>query len=313
MLERSSVLRPLGWRSSVAKILMKFGLNIRHVARVNPKCMYCGFLEAEFFPFATRADFNVRKLPEDVRWRFYSRSIGQCQHCGLVQDYSHLTENEIRSFLSAQGSNKDNSVSEEAYHTFPVPADYVESFNKNYFSIRTERWKSVLPDLSKLEDVLFFRPFFGASIDFVKEYSRAKCSALEISEVARKTVELKHPDVEFLNGNIHGLIFGDFVEVRKWDALFCFHTLCHSVDIRKMLQIMKSLVREGGFIVFSHETIFKPTNPFHNAFFDEDWFVELLQKNFSKVERVPFCEEKPSQAIACMTNDASACDYVAWV
>jgi SAM-dependent methyltransferase len=297
------------WFSRIASM---FGRRTPHIGLPTSACMHCGAGDPEFYKVAIRADFDVSVLPDSIRQVFSERALGICKQCGLVQDYRRFTQQQLHEYCLTLQS-KDQSVSEEAFHTFPVPPEYMAAFNARYFSLRTMRWAEYF-DVHPVEikRALFLRPFFGAAPAFIHERFGAECQGLEISAVARKTIETMNEHFSFLDGNIHAYFEGPFLTSGPYDAIFDFHTLVHCIDIHDSLTKLKRLLRPGGAIVFTHEINVKPSNPFHMLFADEAIFLEILGCHFDRVDRIDACEKDPDAHIRNFTVKGDSPDFVAW-
>ncbi len=257
-----------------------------------------------------RPDFDVAVLPSRLRSLFAERAFGICRKCGIAQDYNRLSPQDVADYCQIL-TDKDQAVSEEAFHTFPVPQDYVDAFNRKYFDLRTTRWKAYFGPFS-IDRAFFFRPFFGAAPAFVSQTYRASCSGMEISEVARKTTQALLPDFRFLSGNIHAVLDGEFLGSGPYDAIFDFHTLIHCVDVHDALIKMKAMLRPGGALVLTHEINVKPSNPFHIFFADEQALLKVLGKHFNRVDRIDAAEDDPAPHIKSFTEKQDCPDFVAW-
>jgi hypothetical protein len=309
---------PVGRRSNPGKALLwarlarKFGSYVPHVSYPNSRCMHCRSDSVTFYPVAVRPDFDTSILPSRLRRLFAERAFGICQDCGIAQDYSRLSPQDVAEYCRVL-TDKDQAVSEEAFHTFPVPPEYVEAFNAKYFSLRTARWKDYFT--SKIFHpgrAFFFRPFFGAAPAFVKKIYGAECSGMEISEVARKTTQALLPDFEFLQGSIHAALDGDFLDSGPYDAIFDFHTLIHCMDVHDALAKMKAMLRPGGALILTHEINVKPSNPFHIFFADEKALLKVLGMHFREIDRIDACELEPALHIKSFTEKQDCPDFVAW-
>lgn len=306
------VLAKPGHNTVLNKIANLLGHRVSHVSTPTHGCMSCGSSEANYYASVSLPDFDVSVLPKNIRSVFADRCLGVCRACGYGQDYRRFSSQELKSYMETL-SNKDMAVSEEAFHSFPVPEDYITKFNNSYFSLRLEQWSKFFKEQNiQIEKALFLRPFFGAAPAFIKESFDAECMGLEVSEIARRTVEAKLPDFKFLTGNIHGELEGKFLTEEKFDLIYSFHTLVHCLDIKRELKKIHSMLAENGFAIFSHETTVKPSNPFHLSFNNETTFVNVLKAHFSKVERIPRCEKESSPSISNFNVFGDVADLVAF-
>lgn len=275
-------------------------------------CMNCGSSEAVFIGTRTSPDFDLKILPSELASIFGARKDGICACCGLYQDYIRLDRDQQRRFCESMIS-KDRTVSEEAFHTYPVPPQFIADFDARYYALRLKRWR----DYMSVKGIapkrcLFLRPMFGAAPEFVVREFGADVSGLEISSVAMRTTIDRVPGFKPLSGCIHGYLEGDFLNSGHYDAIFCFHSLVHSVDIHDMIGNLRKLLAPGGCIIFTHEINRKPTNPFH-ILYTTEWVLEsLLTQHFSRVERIDDCEEIANPVVNPFTKKKDHPDIVAW-
>lgn len=295
-----------GYRYFLSRLL---SYRLSHVATPNSACMRCGANEPVLFPVFAGADFDARILPKDLRRAFLSRSVGHCAKCGFAQDFHRLSPAQVRKWVEVLTS-KDVCVSEEAFHTYPVPQDYIDAFDNRYFSKRLQAWRRAV--VSPPATALFLRPMFGASTRFFSQTYGTTCSALEISVAARRTIEAQQPQVRFLDGNIHADFFGPFLGSGPYDAVICFHTVVHTINAPATLGHIRSLLKPGGFALFTHEIKVKPMNPFHCVLADESHWQSLFKEHFSRVERVGDCEDDPPPHVARFTMDGTNPDYIVY-
>ena len=301
-----------GTNLRLARLARRFGYALPHVAQPNQPCFHCRAENAQFYSVAMRPDFDISVLPVHLRRLFGERAFGVCRECGIAQDFNRLSPEELREYGRVLIS-KDMAVSEEVFHDFPVPQDYIDKFNAQYFSRRLENWRSYFGDRNfKIGKALFLRPFFGASPQFVSRYFNAQCYGIEISDVARKTVQSVMPSFKFLNGSIHAHFEGVFLESGPYDAIFDFHTLVHCIDMHDSLSKLKSLLRPGGALVMTHEVTIKPHNPFHMVFSDEDSLLKLLARHFLRVDRIDDCDIDPAWHVRLFCKKQDGPDFVAW-
>jgi hypothetical protein len=274
--------------------------------------MHCRSDNVTFYPVIVRPDFDAAILPNRLRRLFAERAFGVCVSCGVAQDFNRLSAQDVAEYCRIL-TNKDQAVSEEAFHTFPVPQNYIDGFNERYFSVRMERWKRYFESRSfTIDKVFFFRPFFGAAPAFIKDAYGAECSGMEISEVARKTTQALLPDFRFLSGNIHAVLNGVFLNSGPYDAIFDFHTLIHCMDVHDALGKMKDMLRPGGALILTHEINVKPSNPFHILFADEKALLKVLGAHFRRVDRIDACEIDPAAHIRQFTEKGDCPDFVGW-
>ena len=312
MFKRSSAGVP-GQGILLLKLLAPLGIrHVPHVGFPNSTCMNCGANKADFRAVCVEPDFDVKILPNSIRRLFLERAFGVCQLCGVAQDYIRFNINDVNEYITTIKS-KDLTVSEEAFHSFPVPSSFIDQFNKMFFSVRLKKWDLYFDNNPiDIRRALFLRPNFGAASSHIKKKYAAECSGLEISSVSQKTVEMMDDKFQFLPGNIHAFFQGSFLDSGPYDAIFVFHTLVHCIDIHDSLAKLKGLLRPGGVLVFTHEISVKPKNPFHMLFCDEPAFLNILAKHFNRIDRIGECELTPEDSVSNYTFHGDCPDFVAW-
>lgn len=270
-------------------------------------CMDCGWKTAQLINTPLRFDFDARLIPQELRQKFTTREDGICLGCGLYQDFARFDLEEMRAFARF---NKDETVSESAYRTFPVPDQYVASFEANYAHQRLARWRDHFAGRGfSPEKCLFLRPMFGHVMQFALEVWRAQLIAVEISNSCRLTSEMRVPQATFLNAQIQGLIDETIIDHGPFDAIFVFHTLVHCVDIHRELALLGSMLAPGGVMVLSQEIQIKPQNPFHMLFPTEPQLMRLLGKHFDHIERINDCDPNPPEFITNHTMRRDSPDF----
>ncbi len=277
------------------------------------ECMNCRGTDAVFVNKDCTPDFKPHDfLSEVLAKKFLSKWNGICSRCGLFQNYNRYSAEEINEFC-AQMISKDRAVSEEAFHSYPVPEDFVKTFDDNYFGKRLLKWDAYIRENNlDIKRCLFLRPMFGAAPSFIKSVSpNCEISAVEISDVCQKTTSDRCEGITFLNGNIHGWFSGEFLEARDLDAIFVVHTLVHCVDIHDSLNKLCSMLRPGGRIFFTHEVISKPSNPFHVSYTTEWTLTSMLYQHFGRVDRIDDCEDIAMPAVNRFTKKNDNPDLVA--
>jgi hypothetical protein len=238
---------------------------------------------------------------------------GICVSCGLYQNYQRYTADELIEYLEVITS-KDMAVSEELYHSYPVPAEFVESTDQRMFERRIRQWDAYFDTTSPtIERALFLRPNFGKTALYIRDRFGAQLEGLEISDVSQRTVSARIPDFRFHDGNIHGLLWGPWLEGEPYDAMFVFHTLTHTFDVHDTLAKLRRLVRPGGFAIFSSEVGRKPWNPFHTLYLSEWQLVSLLREHFDRIDRIDDCESEPHGFTREYSAKGDGPDFAAWV
>lgn len=271
-------------------------------------CMRCGSCEAIPLNTALHFDFDPGLLPEDLRFKMVTRNDGVCFSCGLYQEYLRFTEDEMRRFATF---NKDETVSEVSFKSFPIPDHFIAKFENQFVRRRTARWNEILASRGlPIGRALFLRPMFGGTASYIVERFAAECYGLEISSICRKTTEQRVPGMRFLNGQIHGLLDGEFLDEGPFDAIFVFHTLVHCIDIDQALCTIRSLLGDSGFAIFSDEIQMKPQNPFHNVFMTEWQLASILGNHFDSVDRIDDCVVDPPLFVTRFTSMSDSPDFL---
>ena len=276
-------------------------------------CMNCGGTEAVKVGTPLQPDFDVRKLPPDLRPAFVDGWDGICTRCGLYQQFNRYTPGQLQAYVNVMTS-KDEAVSEQAYHTYPVPADFVARYDERYFGHRLPRWQEYFDrERPRVERALFLRPMFGAAVEYVQQTFGAEVAGLDISAISNRTVCDRIPEFKLLDGQIHGRFEGPFLDSGPYDAVFICHTLIHCIDVHDSLAKIRGLLRPDGLAVISHEINRKPWNPFHTIYVSEWQLVDLLGRHFNRVDRIDDCEADPADTITRFTEKDDSPDFVALV
>ena len=82
--------------------LLKRYLNINayHKTTYNfDKCSFCSSTEKEIYITKTIPDFNINVLSYSIAKRFYTRSIGRCLKCNLIQEYNKFSKSELKRYF----------------------------------------------------------------------------------------------------------------------------------------------------------------------------------------------------------------------
>ncbi len=277
---------------SLSTLLYKlFKINLRHIANVdkNIKCSNCGSINKKYFYSKCKPDFNANILPKDLFRKFYSRAIGKCSDCNLIQDFNHFNLDELERYEKILIS-KDQTVSEEIWHSFPIPEERKKYDFEIFFKKRFLKWDKELKIDRKTKNILFLRPSFGTVIKYFKNFHDTNFYFMDISEVAKKTIKNDFPQVKELEGNIHGIYRGKFLDYKNFfDLIISNHHILHCFNLSHTFTHLKNLMSDSGKIIFMNEIIIKEWNPFHIFFMDENIFTKILNKNFKKIEVIRNC------------------------
>lgn len=272
-------------------------------------CSYCGVNYNNYVFIKLRPDFDISILPNYIREKFKRRKFGYCKNCGLAQSFNNLTKNELLEYIKIL-SDKDLTVSEEVFHTWPIPFQFVDNQNINIFHKRSRKIVDSIRSFNfKPKDSLFLRPIFGYLYDILFANFAIDGSALEISSRAKLYCAEKYPNLQFVDGNLHG--YFNLINEKKFDSIFCFHSLVHSINLIQDLVYLKSILHKDGFVVFSQEVISKPYNPFHTVYITDNIFEKMLNDHFYTVHKIVDCEE-PGINIGCeiVTDNKTVCDFI---
>lgn len=285
---------------------------IPHVAPATHTCISCGSSAASWIPSTVSPDFDVKAVGREIFWSFVERALGICQKCGLIQNYNRMSDAQIDIYVQNIAS-KDATVSEEIFHSYPVPEEFVSKFEKSLYELRLKRWGEYFSSHpADVQRAFFLRPNFGLPIGFAQETFGAECSFIDISDICSKTVLDRFPGAVREEGNIHGNFSGRFLERGPYDAIFCFHSFVHTIDPDKCAALLKSALRPGGFILFTHEINVKPHNPFHMNHWGEKGFVSFLKRHFKNIVRIGDCDQSPPPHIAKYTKHGDSPDFIAF-
>ena len=268
-----------------------FRINSKHIAKVDNKikCNNCNSTNKIFFYSSCDPDFNANVLDFNLFKKFYLRAIGKCLDCDLIQEYNYLNLEELKGYEKIL-TNKDMTVSEEIFHKFPIPEERKKIDFDIYFKKRFKTWNKELKIENKIQNILFLRPSFGTIIKYFKNFNDANFFFIDISEIARQTIKQDFPNVRELEGDIHGIYRGNFLNyVNFFDIIVSQHHILHCFDINHTFSRLKKLIKQNGKIIFMNEISIKPWNPFHIFFWDEIMFTKILKKNFQKVEILRNC------------------------
>lgn len=299
-------------RTLLSKALRKAaGPGLSHPAKAPAACQNCGFDMALFLGTEVSPDFDTTaELPPGLRAAFMDRQDGICLRCGVYQAYKRFSEEQLRT-INYLG--KDISTSDPVFHKYPVPAETLAAYNENFFADRIRQWREYFRKAGiRPMDSLFIRPLFGGSVKFIRDEFGAKVAGIDMSDLCLRTVKEWIPEFTAYQGAINGMLEGDFLASGPYDSVFVVHTLTHAGDVHKMLEQIRSLLKEGGFAVFSDEIVRKPRNPFHMLHMSEVQLEAILLKHFRKVDRIDACYKSPPDYIRNYTLKNDGPDLVAW-
>ena len=266
-----------------------FNLNFFHFYNKNIFfiCSFCKNNHAIKFFSVCRPDFNIRILRKDLFDKFYFRSVGKCLNCGLLQDYNRPSQKDLNN-LRVFYNSKDQAVSEEIWHSYPVPTDMLNKIYNGYYKKKFLKWNEFIKFKNSPKKILFLRPTLGFDIGYFKEnYKGVDCYFSDISKISEKTIIEKYPDINKINIDIDAIYSGEFSKYNNFfDLIVSNHNLVHVYDLNSSIKKINKLLKINGNGIFSNEISVKPHNPFHYNFYDETLFVKILQKFFFNVLRI---------------------------
>jgi len=232
-------------------------------------------------------DFNIKILEKKLFKKFYFKSIAKCSHCGLLQDYNRPSQEDLNYFRVFFNS-KDQAMSEEIWHSYPMPDDEIVKVYNKYYSKKFIKWKASLKFDNSPKKILFLRPTLGFDIKYFKDnYENIECYFTDISKISEKTILHKYSDVKKINLSIDAVYEGDFSKYNNFfDLIISNHQLVHIYDLKNALNNILSLLISGGSVIFSQEISVKIRNTFHYNFYDELMFVKILNLFFNKIIRI---------------------------
>tara|TARA_X000000950_G_scaffold280524_1_gene375313 strand:- start:19320 stop:20177 length:858 start_codon:yes stop_codon:yes gene_type:complete len=252
------------------------------------RCSLCHSDLVKYEKVKSALDFNPNLFDKKIAFKLKNKINGICEVCGISQNFNKLNLDELKTFNLI---NKDHLTSEKNFSTYPPKSDFLKSFNNTYFKKRLRNWDNFFGENNfNLKRILILRYWFGNSVDFLKKKFNAKIYGMELSSNCKKYVQDNSIQLIDIPGEINGIFEIKKKIDTKFDAIFCFHLLIHSIDINRSILKLKSLLGNKGIIVFSNEIEKKQLNPFHNYYFSETQFYTVLQKHFSKIIRIDDCQ-----------------------
>ena len=268
--------------------LLKRYLNINayHKTTYNfDKCSFCNSTEKEIYITKTIPDFNINVLSYSIAKRFYTRSIGRCLKCNLIQEYNKFSKSELKRYFEEINS-KDNTINEDVWKNYPVPKKYKNFLYNRHFKKRFNLWKKKLNFKKKPKKILLLRPTLGFLAEyFFRNYKDCSIDYLDISEVSIKTIKsMFNNRIKLLDGNIHYIFSGNFLKKRNYDLIVTNHLLIHCCDVNDTFDNLKKLLKPKGSMLLTDEINVKYHNPFHINFWDEKILLKILRKKFSNVK-----------------------------
>lgn len=247
-------------------------------------CTRCGAEHAYLIDTPVKPDFDVAALPEALRPPFIRHLDGVCVNCGLYQAYQRFSAPELD---AVNGIGKDALTTEEAYHSYPVPQEFIDRWYGDSVERQRRRWKKVLGTLRlQPRKVLFLRYWFGRACEMFHREFGAEVHGLDISPICVRYVKEHVPSLRVLEGAINGALKGAFLDGPPYDGVITQHVLVHANNPPEFVAQLRHLVRDGGFVLLNAETKVAPTNPFHKFYPSEYQLTSLLRDEFDEVHKV---------------------------
>ncbi len=278
----------------------------------NHRCVFCGSDKKILTGEKTIPDFDPKTIQKKIRTKFLNKVNGICMNCGLHQCYNPLNFKEQK-IINLLG--KDKMTSDINYSNEHLDSNFVKDFNNKHFNLRISQWKKYFSKIKKkkLSNVLVIRYWFGKTFEFLKENFKVnKIYGLEMSEVCKNYCKKKDLKINYFDNDINGYLDTHNLMDKKFDAIFAFHILNHSININDTLKKLKRILKRNGIIVFSNEIEKKPHNPFHNIHMSEYQLNMFLKKYFSSVDRIDNCENEFYDHVNPYTFKRDIPDLVAW-
>lgn len=244
-------------------------------------CARCGCVYA--FPVKTKVipDFDLSKIPASLRDAFTDHDDAICQNCGLYQAYRRFDE---RQLAMINGIGKDALTTDEIYHDYPVPEDFIDAWYGTSIKRQRASWVPFIRGLGlEPRRILVLRYWLGRQFPMLRDAFDAELYGVDISPVCMRHVAEHYPFVRQLEGSINGALTGPFIDGPPFDLVIIQHILVHAVDVVKEMATLRHLVRDGGLVLLSAETKVSPTNPFHKYYPSEYQTVSLLSQQFDRV------------------------------
>lgn len=251
---------------------------------MNALCMRCGCAEA--FPINTvvKPDFDLTRIPSDLRDAFGDHADAICSNCGLYQAYNRFSGSQI---AMINGIGKDALTTDEIYHQYPVPEEFINDWFGDSVERQRRRWGSLFREVGVApKRILVLRHWFGRQFPMLVEEFGADVFGVDISPICNRYVAEHYPFVRQLPGTINGELSGPFLSGEPFDLVIVQHILVHCVDVPKALSAIRHMLRNGGVVLLSAETKRAPSNPFHKFYPSEFQTVSMLSDVFDEVYKL---------------------------
>lgn len=276
---------------------------------MNAPCVRCGCRYAYPLNSEVHPDFDLSAVPASLRGAFTDHADAICCNCGLYQAYRRFDECQLEMI---NGIGKDALTTDEVYHAYPVPKDFIDAWYGNSVERQRARWVPFIHDLGlEPRRILMLRYWLGRQFPMLRDAFDAELYGVDISPICTRHVAEHYPFVHQLQGSINGALTGPFVAGPPFDLVIVQHVLVHAVDVVKEIATLRHLVRDGGLVLLSAETKVAPTNPFHKYYPSEYQTVSLLSQHFDRVFKLD--EDGPIAEEALFRYTGRAVEFAGYV
>ena len=161
--------------------------------------------------------------------------------------------------------------------------DIDESLTSNWFKKRIDFYQKYFLNKPP-KNVGMLRYFNGSLLKMFNDEFGSNLYGYEFIKSCKNTAKdrMKVNDIE--------LEYCSYIKSLKipqqLDVLIVFHFLTHSINIKNDILKMKSMVSNGGIIIFMDEIQQKPKNPAHMVHFTEETLTKFLISNFGNLVRI---------------------------
>ena len=223
--------------------------------------------------------FQIAKNPESKLSNAMKRKNACCRNCGLFQATKPFTEQEGELLYK----NFDDFDIGEEFQSQYLSKDIDESLTSNWFKKRIDFYQKYFLNKPP-KNVGMLRYFNGSLLKMFNDEFGSNLYGYEFIKSCKNTAKdrMKVNDIE--------LEYCSYIKSLKipqqLDVLIVFHFLTHSINIKNDILKMKSMVSNGGIIIFMDEIQQKPKNPAHMVHFTEETLTKFLISNFGNLVRI---------------------------
>ena len=251
---------------------------------MDAECVRCGCRLAYIIDSPVTPDFELSRLPDDMCSAFTDHRDAICANCGLYHAYRRFNDAQIDMM---NGIGKDALTTDEVYHSYPVPEEFIDSWYGNSVERQRNSWLPFVAEIGLVPNrVLVMRYWLGRQLPMLRDAFDAEFYGVDISPICTRHVAEHYPYVHQLDGAINGAFSGPFLDEPPFDLVIVQHVLVHSNDVTESIAQLRHLVRDGGLVIVSAETKVAPTNPFHKFYPTEYQTVSLLADSFDEVYKL---------------------------